>query len=97
NQYVNKFDASGEVSGGGTDGSMKWGVKMGYGYSQTSTNTSSTEINTTVGTDNLGNLIFNYSDPIIVDDSQKSTKGYKVFAIKAGNAVEAILLPKSLY
>lgn len=97
NQYVNKFDASGEVSGGGTDGSMKWGIKMGYGYSQTTTSTSSIEINTTVGTDNLGNLIFNYSDPIIVDDSQKNTKGYKVFAIKSGNAVEAILLPKSLY
>lgn len=71
--------------------------KMGYGYSQSTTNTSSTEINTTVGTDNLGNLIFNYSDPIIVDDSEKNTKGYKVFAIKAGNAIEAILLPKSVY
>ncbi len=97
NQFVNKFDVSGEVGGGKADGSVKWGVKMGYGYSQAITNTSSSEVNTTVGTDNLGNIIFNYSDPIIIDDSEKNTKGYKVFAIKAGNAVEAVLLPVSVY
>lgn len=97
NQYVHKVDASGEIGGGGDKGAVKWGVKLGYGYSSTTTNTSSTKVTTTVGSDDLGNLIFNYSDPIIVDDSQKNTKGYKVFAVKSGNAVEAILLPKSVY
>ena len=97
NQYVHKVDVNGEVGGGGDKGAVKWGVKLGYGYSNTTTNTSSTKVTTTVGSDDLGNLIFNYSDPIIVDDSQKNTKGYKVFAVKSGNAVEAILLPKSIY
>ena len=98
NQYVNKLDSYGEAEGSGTNSSMKQaGVKMGYGYNLINTNTSTTEINSTVGTDDLGNLTFNYSDPVIVDDSQKSTKGYKVFSVKSGNAVEAILLPKSVY
>lgn len=96
NQYVSKFDASAEASGG-KEGSMKYGVKVGYGYSDTSTSTSKTTTVTTTGSDDLGNLIYTYSDPIIINDTYKNTKGYKVFAIKAGNAVEAILLPEYIY
>lgn len=96
NQYVNKFDANVEASGG-KDKGMKWGVKMGYGYTETTSNTGTTKIVTTKESDDLGNIIINFSDPIIVSDSEKNTKGYKVYAVKAGNAVEVIMLPKYLY
>ena len=56
-----------------------------------------TKIVTTKESDDLGNIIINFSDPIIVSDSEKNTKGYKVYAVKAGNAVEVIMLPKYLY
>lgn len=96
NQYVNKLDV-GEEIGGQEEGSMKKGIKMGYGYDRLTTDISSTKVNITTETNSMGSLIFYYHDPIIVDDSQKSTKGYKVLGLSAGNSFEAILLPKPIY
>lgn len=94
NQYLKKFDVNAEISG--EISGIKGSLKMGYGYSETTTNSSSLEVSTSTGSDNLGNLIFNFFDPIILDDSKKDTKGYKINSVKSGNAVEAIIIPKRI-
>jgi len=87
NEFVSKADFS--IQGEGTVGGIKLMSKLGYGYSSTTTNTTSTKIETKVESDNLGTLSFLYDNPIIKSESNGL---YNLFSVYNGT-VEATLLP----
>lgn len=87
NEFVNKADFS--IQGEGSVGGIKLMSKLGYGYSSTTTNTTSTKIETKVGSDNLGTLSFLYDNPIIKSESNGL---YNLFNVYNGT-VEATLIP----
>jgi hypothetical protein len=92
-EFSKTFDSSGEVNIGKDTGVISGGIKVGYGT--TTKETKQTSISTTVaiGSDTLGDVDFRYSDPIIVSDSEKSTKGYRMNAISTGE-VEIVFAPR---
>lgn len=91
---VNEFASKGnfELSGGGSIGPVNLTAKAGYGFSSTKTVTSSTEVTTTLGSDNLGTLSFLFYDPIIRAESNGT---YKLYDVSSGD-MEATLLPMNL-
>lgn len=64
--------------------------------------TNSTEISNTVtfqrtlGADELGVIRFDYRDPVIMSDSEKTTKGYKLYSENNGY-IEVVLAPRKRY
>lgn len=90
NEFTNKADF--ELTGGGSIGVVKLTAKAGYGFSNTTTSTSSTEITTELGSDNLGTLSFLFYDPIIRAESNGS---YKLYNASSGD-MEATLIPTNL-
>lgn len=90
NEFTNKADFS--LEGGGSIDSVKLTAKLGYGFSNTKTNTSTIKIVTNVGSDQLGTLSFFYYDPVI----KYTTNGrYNLYSVNNGS-VEATILPRDI-
>lgn len=90
NEYTNKADFS--VEGGAGKDTLKMTAKLGYGFSHTTTTTSTIKVNTTVGSDELGTLSFFFYDPIIRAESNNT---YKLYDVSSGD-VTATILPIDL-
>lgn len=85
-EFAGKFDAS---LGFGTSQSKK----IGLGFTYTTKNSSTIEISRNKKSDGLGNIVHDFRYPVIVDDSEKNTKGYKLSAINNG-ALELVIVPR---
>ncbi len=70
-------------------------LKTTYGFSSTSAVTTDVIVSTTHGSDELGNISFFFDDPIILNDTYKDTKGYKINTVYNGS-IEMMLLPEKL-
>jgi len=93
NEYTVKQDFSTETST--TVDKTTFGVKSTIGYSSTTSKSETVKTTTTKGDDMLGTVSYSYYDPIIVSDSEKDTKGYKIFTPSSGN-MTVMILPKNL-
>lgn len=87
-EFVNKADFS--IEGSGSIGKVSLSTKLGYGFSHTKTVSNKATIQTTVESDPLGTLYFQYNDPIIRDEINGT---YKLYNVSSGSVV-ATLLPK---
>lgn len=87
NEFVNKADFS--IEGSGSIGKVSLSTKLGYGFSHTKTVSNKATIQTTVESDPLGTLYFQYNDPIIRDEINGT---YKLYNVSSGSVV-ATLLP----
>lgn len=67
-------------------------MKVSGGFSSTHTTTDEFSLTKTEEDDDLGDAYINYTDPIILDDSEKDTKGYKIYTYSTGS-VEFMVLP----
>ncbi|MDR2968772.1 MAG: hypothetical protein LBV32_04100 [Tannerellaceae bacterium] len=92
-QYANKLDFS--MEGSGKAGGVNLAGKLGYGFSNTKSSTTSIKIQWDENSDELGTLSLYFTHPVIVSDSEKSTKGYKLHVISSGS-FEMILVPRRL-
>ena len=96
NGFTNKADFSLEGGGsiGGSDkkDGVKLMAKLGYGFSTTTTVTSSTKVTTTLGSDDLGTLSFLFYDPIIKHEINGTYDLYNV----SNGAVEATIIPMDI-
>ena len=86
-EFVNKADFS--IEGSGSIGKVSLSTKLGYGFSHTKTVSNKATIQTTVESDPLGTLYFQYNDPIIRDEINGT---YKLYNVSIGIVV-ATLLP----
>lgn len=86
-EFVNKADFS--VEGSGKVDKIGLTAKLGYGFSHTNSVSNKTTVQTTVKSDQLGTLYFQYNDPIIRDESNGK---YKLYNVSSGSVV-ATLLP----
>ncbi|RGX86311.1 hypothetical protein DXA61_06725 [Bacteroides intestinalis] len=86
-EFVNKADFS--IEGSGSIGKVSLSTKLGYGFSHTKTVSNKATIQTTVESDPLGTLYFQYNDPIIRDEINGT---YKLYNVSSGSVV-ATLLP----
>ena len=86
-EFVNKADFS--IEGSGSIGKVSLSTKLGYGFSHTKTVSNKATIQTTVESDPLGTLYFQYNDPIIRDEINGT---YKLYIFSSGSVV-ATLLP----
>jgi hypothetical protein len=86
-QYTHKADFSAE--GGKKD---KYNIKLGYGFSALSSETSTTKIVTKTGSDNLGTLSVRYDAPII---RYQVGSGYQLTDVSSGSIV-ATVIPRNL-
>ena len=86
-EFVNKADFS--IEGSGSIGKVSLSTKLGYGFSHTKTVSNKATIQTTVESDPLGTLYFQYNDPIIRDEINGT---YKLYNVSSGIVV-ATLLP----
>ena len=86
-EFVNKADFS--IEGSGSIGKVSLSTKLGYGFSHTKTVSNKATIQTTVESDPLGTLYFQYNDPIIRDEINGT---YKLYNFSSGSVV-ATLLP----
>lgn len=88
NEYCNKSDFSFDL--GGSAGGINIAGKLGYGFSNTTTTSSSVKVVTQTGSDNLGSLSFYFYDPIIKAVTNNNT--YYLHAVNNGT-VTAVILP----
>ena len=86
-EFINKADFS--IEGSGSIGKVSLSTKLGYGFSHTKTVSNKATIQTTVESDPLGTLYFQYNDPIIRDEINGT---YKLYNVSSGSVV-ATLLP----
>lgn len=86
-EFVNKADFS--IEGSGSIGKVSLSTKLGYGFSHTKTVSNKATIQTTVESDPLGTLYFQYNDPIIRNEINGT---YKLYNVSSGSVV-ATLLP----
>lgn len=86
-EFVNKADFS--IEGSGSIGKVSLSTKLGYGFSHTKSVSNKATIQTTVESDPLGTLYFQYNDPIIRDEINGT---YKLYNVSSGS-VAATLLP----
>lgn len=86
-EFINKADFS--IEGSGSIGKISLSTKLGYGFSHTKTVSNKATIQTTVESDPLGTLYFQYNDPIIRDEINGT---YKLYNVSSGSVV-ATLLP----
>ena len=86
-EFVNKADFS--IEGSGSIGKVSLSTKLGYVFSHTKTVSNKATIQTTVESDPLGTLYFQYNDPIIRDEINGT---YKLYNVSSGSVV-ATLLP----
>ena len=87
---TNKLDFSAD-----SDKTSDVKLKTTYGFSSTSAVTTDVIVSTTHGSDELGNISFFFDDPIILNDTYKDTKGYKINTVYNGS-IEMMLLPEKL-
>ena len=85
-EFVNKADFS--IEGSGSIGKVSLSTKLGYVFSHTKTVSNKATIQTTVESDPLGTLYFQYNDPIIRDEINGT---YKLYNVSSGSV--ATLLP----
>ena len=90
-EFVNKADFS--IEGSGSIGKVSLSTKLGYGFSHTKSVSNKATIQTTVESDPLGTLYFQYNDPIIRDEINGT---YKLYNVSSGS-VAATLLPVDSY
>jgi hypothetical protein len=69
--------------------------KTTIGNTEKTTKNTKIKTTTTLGSDNLGTIIFSFYDSIILNDSLKDTKGYEIRTYTTG-AFEMMILPKRL-
>ena len=81
-EFVNKADFS--IEGSGSIGKVSLSTKLGYGFSHTKTVSNKATIQTTVESDPLGTLYFQYNDPIIRDEINGT---YKLYNVSSGSVV----------
>lgn len=108
--FVSEYDASGtytatetvqsEVSvtekNGQTENNEDNQQQSGQDVTNTTTQTNVVQVERTLGSDNLGEIEFDYRDPVILNDTKKNTEGYELF--RASNSyVEVVLLPSKRY
>ena len=86
-EFINKADFS--IEGSGSIGKVSLSTKLGYGFSHSKTVSNKATIQTTVESDPLGTLYFQYNDPIIRDEINGT---YKLYNVSSGSVV-ATLLP----
>ena len=86
-EFVNKADFS--IEGSGSIGKVSLSTKLGYVFSHTKTVSNKATIQTTVESDPLGTLYFQYNDPIIRDEINGT---YKLYNVSSGSVL-ATLLP----
>lgn len=87
-EFVNKADFS--LTGGGKFDEIELTAKLGYGFSHTNTVSSEVTIETTLGSDDLGSVSFQYYNAIIRDRNSKGD--CKLFNASTGD-VAVTLLP----
>lgn len=81
------------TSGSGKDN--KTTIKAGIGFTSTRKVTKSIKVVTQKESDDLGTISYNFLDPIILSDAEKSTKGYKIQTVTNGT-VEVMILPRRI-
>lgn len=86
-EFTNKGDFT--LTGSGDVDGIKLTAKLGYGFSNTNSVSSTTSVVTTLESDKIGTLSFQYFDPIIRDEINGT---YKLFNVSSGTIV-ATLLP----
>ena len=86
-EFINKADFS--IEGSGSIGKVSLSTKLGYGFSHTKTVSNKATIQTTVESDPLGTLYFQYNDPTIRAEINGT---YKLYNVSSGSVV-ATLLP----
>lgn len=86
-EYVNKADFSIESEKG------DFPVKLGYGFSSTKKVTAVAEIETTIGSDELGTIELRFTDPIILDDKNGT---YRLYNCSSGD-LQVTFLPIDSY
>jgi hypothetical protein len=92
NEFSQTFDVNGEVSAG-AEGGVKGSIKVGYGVNTKKTQEASITTKVEIGSEKMGDVDFRYNDPIILSDSEKRTKGYRLNAISTGE-VEVAFIPR---
>lgn len=86
-EFANKADFS--ISGGGKIDGIELNAKLGYGLSHTNTVSNEVTINTTLGSDDLGSVSFQYYNTIIRDRNSKGD--CKLFNASTGDVVVTLL------
>jgi len=85
-EYTNTFAGSVNFQAGGDS------LKGSLGLSDTYSEKRSRSEKWTGGPDDLGTAMLNYLDPVIISDSELSTKGYKIFTLTTG-MIEMMVVP----
>lgn len=86
-EFVNKADFS--VQGSGKVDKIELTAKLGYGISSTHTSSSKLSVNTSLGSDDMGSVSFQFYNPII---RNKDSKGnYTLFSASTGALVVTLL------
>ena len=94
-EYSNKFDFSAGINGGGAaTKATGYSVKLGYGFSKTTTRYESMKVTTQKASNDLGSIDLNFYDPVITSDTEVNSKGYRVYTYNSGS-VEMMILPHS--
>lgn len=94
-EYSNKIDFSAGINSGGVaTKAIGYSLKLGYGFSTTTTRYEAMKITTQKSSNDLGSITLNFYDPIITSDQESNSKGYKVYTYNSGS-VELMILPHS--
>nr|WP_302831041.1 hypothetical protein [uncultured Bacteroides sp.] len=94
-EYSNKIDFSAGINSGGVATKViGYSLKLGYGFSTTTTRYEAMKITTQKSSNDLGSITLNFYDPIITSDQESNSKGYKVYTYNSGS-VELMILPHS--
>lgn len=86
-EFANKSDFSLDL--GTSINGVNVAGKLGYGFSNTTTNTTSTEITTQEGSDDLGTLKFSFYDPVL--KNIREGRFYELHAANSGSVTVAIM------
>lgn len=86
-EFVNKADFS--LQGGGKIDKIELTAKLGYGISSTRTVSSKVSVNTSLGSDDMGSVSFQYYNTIIRDKDNKGN--YTLFSASTGSFVVTLL------
>ena len=86
-EYVNKADFSAEIGKKGDK--IEYNAKLGYGISSTRTVSNKVSVNTSLGSDDLGSVSFQYYNPII--RSKDSNGKYTLYNASTGAFIITLL------
>lgn len=85
-EFVNKADFS--LTGSDTVAGIGVVAKLGYGFSSTNSVSKKTTVETTVKSDELGTLFFQFIDPIILGEQDGK---YKLYNVSTGKIIVTLL------